>query len=179
MLNHHLLILILEKASFDSYIIKFFSNYLVDRKTHYFWNSFSSPSFNINVGVGQSLALSPILSALYLLFFFHILENWLKNLKIPIYILSFVNDGLFVAQSKFFNLSNSLLFCSYNVVSNLLSKFGLLVEHSKTEVFHFTRLHSTFNPPPLDLFSISSPILCLRDSWKYLGFIFDRKLLFY
>jgi len=75
LLNHHLLTLILGKAGFNSHVVKFFSNYLVDRKTHYFWNSFSSLSFNVNIGVGQGLAFSPILSALYLLPFFHILEN--------------------------------------------------------------------------------------------------------
>jgi len=71
-LNHHLLSLILGKAGLNICVVKFFSNYLVERKTYYFWNNFSLPSFNINVGVGQGLALSPILSALYLLPFLHI-----------------------------------------------------------------------------------------------------------
>ena len=62
-------------------LIKIFSNYLFERKTHYFWNNFSLPSFNINVGVGQGSALSPILSALYLLSFLHILEKQLKITK--------------------------------------------------------------------------------------------------
>jgi len=39
-------------------------------------------SLNVNMGVGQSLALSPILSALYLIPFLHILENHLKNLNL-------------------------------------------------------------------------------------------------
>jgi len=43
------------------------------------------------------LALSPILSALYLAPVFHILEKQLKNLKIPVSILSFVDNGLLVA----------------------------------------------------------------------------------
>jgi len=85
------------KVGFDSCIVKFFSNYLVGRKIHYFWNSFSSLSFNINIGVSQGLALSSILLALYLLPFLHILENQLKNLKISISILSFVDNGLLVA----------------------------------------------------------------------------------
>ena len=59
----------------------------------YFWNNISSQFFNVDVGVGQDLALSPILSALYV---FHILENHLKNLKIPVSVLSFVDDSLFV-----------------------------------------------------------------------------------
>lgn len=47
--------------------------------------------------------------------------------------------------------ANPFLFYSYNVVSNLILKFRLIVEHSKTEVFYFTRLQSSFNPPLLNL----------------------------
>jgi len=61
----------LDKAGFDPKISCFFGNYLVGKKTKYFWNDFSSPFFNINVGVGQGSALSPILSALYLIPVFH------------------------------------------------------------------------------------------------------------
>ena len=74
-LNHHLLTLILGKAEFDSRVVKFFLNYLIGRKTQYFWNSFSSPFFNVDVEVRQYLALSSILLALYLSPFLHILEN--------------------------------------------------------------------------------------------------------
>ena len=118
----------------------------------------------MDIGVGQRLALSPILLALYLASFLHILEKCLKNLKIPVSILSFVDDGLLIAQSKSFSLSNSLLFCSYNIVFNLLSKFGLIVKHSKTEVFHFSRLHSLLNPPSLNLSSIGGPTLYPKES---------------
>jgi len=88
-LNHHLLSLILRKAGFNPRVIKFFSNYLISRKTYYFWNSFTSPSLDVNIGVGQSSALSPILSALYLSPFLHILENCFKILKFqfPFYLL--------------------------------------------------------------------------------------------
>ena len=66
LLNHCLLPLILEKVGFDSKISIFFHDYLVGRKTKYLWNSFSSPSFNIDVGVRQGSALSPF----YLLYIF-------------------------------------------------------------------------------------------------------------
>jgi len=95
-LNHCLFPHILHKAGFDTKIEHFFSNYLVRRKTQYCWNNFSSSFFNVDIGIGQGSALSTILSALYLASFIHILEKWLKNLKIPIFILSFVNDGLFI-----------------------------------------------------------------------------------
>jgi len=156
-LNHRLLTLILKKAGFDNYIVSFFANYLVDRKMNNFWNNFISPLLDVNIGQGS--ALSPILSALYLSPLLYILEKHLKNLKISISIISFVDDGLFISQSKSFHISNCCLFCSYNVISNLLEKFSLIVEHSKTEVFHFNRSQGIFNPPSLDLSPIGDTIL--------------------
>ena len=138
-----------------------------------------SPVYNINVGVGQGSALSPILSALYLSPFIYISENHLKILKIPISIISFVDNGLFISQSKSFDISNSHLYYSYNILTNLLEKFGLVVKHSKTEIFHFSRSHGAFNPPLLDLSSLGGDILKPNDTWKYLGFIFDKNLTFY
>ena len=178
-LNHCLLILILEKAGLNPKVTNFFANYLVRRSTKYLWNEFLSPSLMVDVGVGQGSALSPILSTLYLSPLIYILEKRLKNLNLPISILSFVDDGLLIAQNKSFPTSNAQLFCSYNILLNLLNSFGLAVEHSKTEVFHFSRSHGSFNPPPLDLSPIGGPILQPKDSWKYLGFIFDRKLTFH
>ena len=150
---------ILEKAGFDPKVTSFFANYLVSRRTKYMWNDFSSSSFDVNVGVGQGSTLSPILSSLYLSPFLYILENRLKNLRIPVSILSFVDDGLIIAQNKSFDISNSQLFCSYNVLTKLLSSFGLIIEHSKTEIFHFSQSQRVFNSPPLDLSPIGGPIL--------------------
>jgi len=133
----------------------------------------------VDVGVGQGSALSPILSTLYLSPLIYILEKRFKNLNLPISILSFVDDGLFIVQNKSFSTSNAQLFCSYNILLNLLNSFSLIVEHSKTEIFHFSRSHGSFNPSPLDLSSIGGPILRPKDLWRYLGFIFDCKLTFH
>jgi len=135
--------------------------------------------YEVNVGVGQGFALSPILSALYLSPLLYILEKCLKILNIPISLISFVDDSLFISQNKSIDVSNSQLFCSYNILSSLLNKFGLNIEQSKTETFHFNRSHRMFNPSPLDLSPLGGLILCPENSWKYLGFIFDQKLMFY
>jgi len=125
------------------------------------------------------LALSPILSALYLSPLFYILEKQLKNLKILISILSFVNDGLFISQHKSISVLNANLFCSYNVISSLLTRFGLVVEHRKTKIFHFSRLYGVFNSPPLNITPLGGRVLLLKPMWWYLGFYFDQKLLFH
>ena len=138
-----------------------------------------SLDFKVNMGVGQESALSPILSALYLSLFLYILEKHLKNLKIPIFILSFVDNGLIIAQNKSIDISNAHLFCSYNILLKLLIDFSLVIKHGKTEIFHFNRSYRIFNPLPLNLSSLGGPSLCPKDTWKYLGFFFDRKLTFY
>ena len=145
----------------------------------YLWNDLFSPNFEVNMGVGQESALSPILLALYLSLFLHILEKCLKNLKISISILLFVDNGLIITQNKSLDISNAHLFCSYNVLSKLLDSFGLIIKHAKTEIFHFNRLHGVFNPPPLDLLPIRGLTLHPKDTWKYLGFIFNWKLMFH
>ena len=151
LLNHWLLTLILKKVGLEHKVTSFFASYLVKRKTCYLWNNLQSPTFEVNVGVGQGSALSPILLALYLFPFSYILENCLKNLNIPVSTLSFVDDGLITMQNKSIDISNSHLFCSYNVLFNLLDSFGLIIEYAKNEVFHFNISHGVFDPPPLDL----------------------------
>ena len=163
-LNHQLLLLILNKAGFDPKVTTFFQNYLVGRKTKYLWNSFSSPFFNVDVGVGQGSALSPILSVLYLSSVLYIFEKRIKNLKIPISILSFVDNGLFISQNKSLVVSNMNIFCSYNIILSLFGKFRLTMEHRKTEVFHFSRSQGVFNPLLLNLTPLEGPILYSKNT---------------
>jgi len=121
----------------------------------------------------------PLFCQLYISpLFFIFLKKRLKNLKIPISVISFVDNSLFISQDKYFNVSNSNLFCSYNVMSSLLKQFELVIKYRKTEVFHFSRSHRMFNPPLLNLTMLGGSILHPKETWWYLGFIFDRKLNF-
>ena len=113
----------------------------------------------------QGSALSSILFALDLAQILYILKNHLEILKIPVPILSFVDNSLLIAQSKSLSISNSLLFYSYNIAFNLLMNFGLVIKQSKTEVFHFTRLIRAFNLLPLDLSALRGPILYPKEIW--------------
>ena len=101
---------------------------------------------------------------MYIFPVFCILENYLKNLKIPVSVLSFVDDGLFIVQSKSLTILNSFLFYSYIIISSLLEKFSLILEHEKTEVFYFSRLCRVINPPPSNLLDIGSSLLIPKDT---------------
>jgi len=46
------------------------------------------------------------------------------------------------------------------------------------EVFHFSRSHGLFDPLPLNLTILGGFIFHSKETWHYLGFIFDRKLTF-
>jgi len=56
--------------------------------------------------------------------------------------------------------------------------FNLIIEYGKTEIFHFSRSHSLFEPSLLDLTMLGGPILHPKATWWYLEFIFNRKLMF-
>ena len=158
--------MILDKASFNSRISisSLFFNYLVGRKTQYFWNNFYFLFFNVDVSIKQGSVLFLVLSALYLSFIFHIFKKRVKNLKIPMSLIFFVDNSLFILQEKSFEKLNSHLFCSYNVILSLLEQFGLVIEHEKTEIFYFSR-SQVFNLSPLDLNIFEGPILCPKDIW--------------
>ena len=76
-----------------------------------------------------------------------------------------MDNGLFIVQNKFIFVLNVNLYYSYNVISSLLTRFGLVVEYSKTEVFYFSRLYGIFNPPPLDLTALEGSILLPKTMW--------------
>jgi len=75
--------------------------------------------------------------------------------------------------------SNANLFSSYNIILFLFNQFGLVIEHCKSKVFHFLRATKNFDPPPLDLELLDSSLLRLKDIWRYLELIFNRKLSFH
>ena len=135
------------------------------------WNNFSLPAFNTNVGVGQGLALSPILSAIYLAPVIKTFKKRIKNLKenIPTDILSFVDNSLLISQKKSYSLFSSFFLCSYNIMSKILVDTGLVMEHSKTKLFHFTRARHL--PIPLLTYSRSGALLSLPnpsgDTWVF------------
>jgi len=89
----------LKKAGLNTNITGFFDSYCTGCSTSYSWNQFLSLYFNVNVGVGQGSALSPILSAIYLIPIIKTFKKRIKNLKENILtdILFFVDDSLLIS----------------------------------------------------------------------------------
>ena len=117
-----------------------------------------------------------------LLFFQHsilrlIFELRAQSLNLSTCILSFVDDSLLISQRKTYNTILPELYSSYRVVTDLMVCFGLVMEHDKSEIFHFSRAHNDLNPE-LDLSAIGAPTLKPKTYWRYLGFYFDRCLSF-
>ena len=163
---------ILSHFGFANCIVDFFSDYLVGRSTQYSWNSFLSGACDADVGMGQGSALSPILSALYIASLICIFEHRAQAFNLDTCILSFVDNSLLISQGKAYNKTLSELYSSYRVVTDLIVTFGLVMEHDKSEIFHFSRAHNDSNPE-LDLSAIGAPTLKSKTYWRYLRFYFD------
>ena len=144
------------------------------------WNNFVSPFFRIDVEVGQEFALSPILSALYIVLIFHIFEKRSRNpiLNLPISFHSFEDNSLLIPKKNHIK-SQMSFFCKYNIISFLFNQFSLTIKYRKSEVFYFSRSTKNFNSFPLDLSLLGGLILWPNNIWKYLGFHFSRKLSFW
>ena len=147
----------------------------------YVWNGFVSPLFKANVSVGQGPALSSILPALYITLISHIFEKRTKSFlsSIPISTLSFVDDRLLISQEKNYEKLNTSFFCRYNIISFLFTQFSLIIKQKKSEIFHFLRSTKKIYPSPLDLHLLGDLLLYSKDTWRYLGFFFNKKLSFW
>jgi hypothetical protein len=176
-INHDVLLAVLAKQGFPPNVVKFFASYLVGRSTRYAWNAFTSPPRSADVGVGQGSALSPVLSALCLAPIMRLFEQH----RDACWLLSYVDDGTLIVQSKSLDVNCALLTKAYKVIFELFTQFALVLEHDKSEIFHFDRSFSDYNPP-IDLgyapYTGATP-LKPKPFWRYLGFFFDRKLTFH
>jgi len=128
--------------------------------------------------VGQGSALSPVISALFITPIMKLFKLW--AIRLGSTLLSYVDDGTAVTQSKSLDDNNAVLKQAYAILFVLFAALGLVLKHDKTELFHFDRSHSNHNPP-LDLEYApytGDRLLTPKTYWRYLGFYFDRKLLF-
>ena len=159
---------ILSHFGFANCIVDFFSNYLVGRSTQYSWNSFLSGACDADIGMGQG-------SVLYIAPLICIFEHRTQALNLNTYILLFVDNSLLISQEKTYNTILPELYSSYRVVTDLMVMFGLVMEHDKSKIFHFSRVHNNLNSK-LDLSAIGTPTLKPKIYWRYLEFYFDQCL---
>ncbi len=54
-------------------------------------------------------------------------------------LLSYVDDGTIITQSRHLSVNMTVLKSAYGVIFDLFTRAGLALEHSKTELFHFSR----------------------------------------
>ncbi|CAA7270651.1 unnamed protein product [Cyclocybe aegerita] len=153
-INHEMFMAVLRKQGFSPILVEFFASYLVGRSTVYCWNTFQSDSRSADVGVRQGSALSPVISGLFIAPVMKLF--YIKAAPLNMTLLSFVDDGTILAQSK-------------------------QLDDNNTELFHFSHRRDAYNPS-LDLgyapHTGATPVKP-KTYWRYLGFYFDRGLTFH
>jgi hypothetical protein len=131
-INHNVLLSILDKQGFVPEVVVFFKSYLVDQFICYTWDDDLSLEFPSSIGVGQGSALSPILSALCLAPLCFVCRVHVAVL------ISYVYDGTIIVQSDMWDKNLVKLKLAYKIVFELTQSMGLVLEHSKSEGFHFS-----------------------------------------
>jgi hypothetical protein len=101
-----------------------------------------SPEFPSSVGVGQGSALSPILSALCLA---PLLKEFECRVRVAV-LISYVNNGTIIVQSDTWDKNLVKLKLAYKIMFELTQSMGLVLEHNKSEGFHFSWKHGDSNP---------------------------------
>jgi hypothetical protein len=95
-------------------------------------------------------------------------------------IMSYVDDGTIMTQNARLEDNLPALAKAYGWIVRAFTALGLVLEHDKSEAFHFSRARG-FCPLPIDLrFALFTGATPLRPKpvWRYLGFFFDWKLQF-
>jgi hypothetical protein len=169
---------VFSRMGFPAVLGPFLHSYLVGQRTMYKWDSFTSDPFAADVGVGQGSAMSPMLLALYLMLIMRRFRA--SDISHRVNLMSYVDDGTIIAQSRRVEDNLPLLKEAYGWLFRAFESLGLVLEHDKSEVFHFSRARS-FVGPAIDLryapYTGTTP-LRPKPVWRYLGFFFDRKLQF-
>jgi hypothetical protein len=133
-INHDVLLSILDKQGFAPEVVAIFRPYLVDQLTCYAWDNNLSWEFPSSVGVGQGSALFPILLALCLA---PLLKEFEHRVCVVV-LISYVNDSTIIVQSDTWGKNLVKLKAAYKIMFELTQSMGLVLEHNKSEGFHFS-----------------------------------------
>ena len=95
--------------------------------------------------------------------------------------MSYVDDSTIIVQSKTWSAGLIKLRSAYKVMFEPTQSLGLVLEHDKLKVFHFSRMSGGANSlVDLDYTPFTGNLpLCPNTYWRYLDFFFDQPLLFW
>ena len=126
----------------------------------------------------QGSALSSVLSALFITLIMKLFEHTAALQGITL--LSYVDDGTIIIQSPSLTDNCAVLQAAYIEIFQLFTAFALVLEHDKTELFHFDWSHSC-KLPVINLgympYTSDTPLRA-KGTWWYLGSYFDHMLSF-
>ncbi|CAA7268119.1 unnamed protein product [Cyclocybe aegerita] len=146
-INHDMFMAVLHKQGFSPILVDFFASYLVGRSTVYCWNTFQSDPQSADMGVRQGSALSPVISGLFIALVMKLF--YIKAAPLNMTLLSFMDDGTILAQSKQLDDNN----------------VGLYAYNPSLDLGYAPHTGDTPLKP--------------KTYWKYLGFYFDHGLTFH
>ncbi|KAJ2931772.1 hypothetical protein H1R20_g5320, partial [Candolleomyces eurysporus] len=114
LINHQFLLAVLAKLGFHHKVIAFFGLYLMDRFTSYAWNWDMSGLRRADMGVGQWLALSPVLLALVIAPIMKLFR--MKSAGLGCTLILYVDNGDIIVQSPEIDIEcmQDLLLTEYN-----------------------------------------------------------------
>ncbi|CAA7268146.1 unnamed protein product [Cyclocybe aegerita] len=122
-INHEMFMAVLRKQGFSPVLVEFFASYLIGRSTVYCWKTFQSDSRSADVGVRQGSALLPVISGLFIAPVMKLF--YIKAAPLNTTLLSFVDDGTILAQSKQLDDNNVGLHKAYKIIYLLFVAFAL------------------------------------------------------
>jgi Reverse transcriptase (RNA-dependent DNA polymerase) len=177
-INHEILLWIIDRSGFPTCVERYFWSYLVGRCTIYKWNTFTSGSYLANKGVGQGSAMSPVLSSLCLVPILKLYSA--SDSGCQVNIMSYVDDGTLIAHSPQLEDNLKPLKEAHGWIYHPFTSLSLVLEHTRSEAFHFTRARGDLDLPINLSFQpiMSNTPLRPKLTWQYFGFFFDHKLLF-
>jgi len=101
--------------------------------------------FAVDIGVGQGSGLSLVLLGLYIGPVLQLFS--LEPISKEVQLLSYIDDGTVLTQSTHLVQNLPKLTVAYGVIYRLLMALGLVLEHDKSEVYHFSRSRGESHPP--------------------------------
>jgi len=110
----------------------------------YKWDDFMSGLFAADIGVGQGSGLSLVLSGLYIGLVLQLFT--LELISREVRLLSYIDDRTILTQSTHLSQNLPKLTVAYSIIFRLLTALGLVLEHNKSEVFHFSRSWGNHTP---------------------------------